>query len=135
MFAGGDAAAVGFYTAIEAVAAGRRGAASIHNFLRGERLLPVWDDEREVARPDRRGAGRHRDRPARARCPWSTASQRRADWNEVSHGYTAEEAVAEAERCLNCAVCSECDSCVRACPSGAIDWDQASRSRRSPSAP
>ncbi|HET6474656.1 MAG TPA: 4Fe-4S binding protein, partial [Thermoleophilia bacterium] len=27
-------------------------------------------------------------------------------------------------RCLACAVCSECDSCVRACPSGAIDWDQ-----------
>ena len=51
VFAGGDAAAVGYYTAIEAVAAGRRGAAAIHNFLRGERLLPVWDDGRAEARP------------------------------------------------------------------------------------
>jgi heterodisulfide reductase subunit A len=50
--------------------------------------------------------------------------ERRANWAEVSTGYTAEQAIAEAERCLNCAVCSECDSCVRACPSGAIDWDQ-----------
>ena len=36
VFAGGDAAAIGYYTAIEAVAAGRRGAAAIHNHLRGE---------------------------------------------------------------------------------------------------
>ena len=123
VFAGGDAAAMGFYTAIEAVAAGRRGAAAIHNFLRGERLLPVWDDEREIARPS--------DEELAAieigqRVPMAMVDGmvRRGDWNDVSRGYTAEQAIAEAERCLACAVCSECDSCVRACPSGAIDWDQ-----------
>ena len=40
-------------------------------------------------------------------------------------GYGAGEAVAEAERCLACAVCSDCGSCVRACPSGAIDLERA----------
>ncbi len=123
VFAGGDAAALGFYTAIEAVAAGRRGAAAIHNHLRGKRLLPVWTEERETARPS--------DAELEAiaigqRVPMTMIDglERRAHWGEVSLGYTAEEAIAEAERCLSCAICSECDSCVKACPSGAIDWDQ-----------
>ena len=61
---------------------------------------------------------------------------RRGDWDEVSRGYTAEEAIAEAERCLDCAVCSECDSCVRACPSRRHRLrSDARRPRRSPSAP
>ncbi len=123
VFAGGDAAATGLFTAIEAVAAGRRGAAAIHNYLRAERLLPVWDDEHEVARPDD-------DELAAVemgrRVPMTLVDGllRREDWNEVGAGYTEEEARAEASRCLNCAVCSECDSCLRACPSGAVDWDQ-----------
>ncbi len=123
VFAGGDAAAMSFYTAIEAVAAGRRGAAAIHNYVRGERLLPVWEDERATARPS--------DVEIEAiaigqRVPVTMVDglERRADWREVSAAYTADEAIAEAERCLSCAVCSECDSCARACPSGAIDWDQ-----------
>ena len=123
VFAGGDAAAVGFYTAIEAVAAGRRGAAAIHNFLRGERLLPVWDDARPEARPS---ADELESIEPGQRVPMTMVDglTRRTGWAEVSAGFTAEEAIAEAERCLDCAVCSECDSCVRVCPAGAIDWDQ-----------
>ena len=82
VFAGGDAAAVGFYTAIEAVAAGRRGAASIHNFLRGERLLPVWDDERAVARPTDEELAAI-DVGQRVPMRMVDGLQRRADWNEV----------------------------------------------------
>jgi hypothetical protein len=52
VFAGGDAAATAPWTAIEAVAAGRRGARSIHNFLRGEEMVPVWDDVMEEAKPE-----------------------------------------------------------------------------------
>jgi heterodisulfide reductase subunit A len=123
VFAGGDAAATGFFTAIEAVAAGRRGAAAIHNHLRGERLLPVWDDDREVARPTAEELAAVKP-GQRVPVELVDGLERRADWGEVSRTYTAGDARAEAERCLACAVCSECECCVRACPSGAIDWDQ-----------
>ncbi len=123
VFAGGDAAATGLFTAIEAVAAGRRGAAAIHNHLRDERLLPVWEEAWDEARPS---ASELEGVETGQRVPMTMVDGlvRRADWNEVGKGYSAEEAVAEAKRCLNCAVCSDCDSCVSACPSGAIDWDQ-----------
>ena len=56
VFAGGDVAATGLFTAIEAVAAGRRAAAAIHNHLRGETLLPVWQQEQGAARPTTEGS-------------------------------------------------------------------------------
>jgi heterodisulfide reductase subunit A-like polyferredoxin len=39
----------------------------------------------------------------------------------VAVGFTEEEAVAEAQRCLNCGICSECLQCVAACEAKAID--------------
>jgi heterodisulfide reductase subunit A len=123
VFAGGDAAATGYFTAIEAVAAGRRGAAAIHNHLRGERLLPVWTEAAEAARPSDAELAAV---PAGGRTPMpvAEAGRRATTWDEVNLGYTAEQATAEAARCLDCAVCSDCGSCARVCPSGAIDWDQ-----------
>ena len=123
VFAGGDAAATGYYTAIEAVAAGRRSAAAIHNHLRGERLLPVWAADGEAARPS---ATELAAVEVGQRTPMAVVEpeSRRATWDEVNLGYTADQAMAEAARCLDCAVCSDCGSCVRVCPSAAIDWDQ-----------
>ena len=124
VFAGGDVAPAGFLTAIDAVAAGRRAAAAIHNYLRGAELLPVWEDERGVARPDDAALAAV---PLERRVPVALreGAARSASWDEVSLGYTAEQAVAEARRCLDCAVCSGCESCSIACPSHAIDLGQA----------
>ena len=44
-----------------------------------------------------------------------------ACFDEISQGYTEEQAQREATRCLNCGVCSECMQCVAACQAGAID--------------
>jgi heterodisulfide reductase subunit A2 len=123
VFAGGDAAATGFLTAVEAIAAGRRAAIAIHNHLRGEALLPVWPDEQPVARP---GDEQLAAVTGGLREPQELAdgAKRRGDWREVSTGYTAEQAVAEAKRCLTCAGCADCGSCVRVCPSGAVDLDE-----------
>lgn len=123
VFAGGDAAPAGPTTAVEAIAAGSRGAAAIHNYLRGERLQPVWPKASRTARPAKEELARVE---VVHRVPMAVADHRRraGSWDEVHLGYTTEEAIAEARRCLDCAGCSDCGSCVHACPSGAIDLNQ-----------
>ena len=43
---------------------------------------------------------------------------------EVHVGYTPEEAIAEAKRCLACGVCCDCHLCATACQAHAIDYSQ-----------
>ncbi len=119
VFAGGDAAARAPWTAIEAVAAGRRAARSIHNFLRGEELLPIEDDVMDEAKPED-AILEAAERTARMPMPHLAGAARKIAWDEVNTGFSAEQAVAEANRCLNCAICSECMECVRACGPGAL---------------
>ena len=119
VFAGGDAAARAPWTAIEAVAAGRRAARSIHNFLRGEELLPIEDDVMDEARPED-AVLEAAERAARLPMPHLPGAARKIVWDEVNTGFSTEQAVAEAKRCLNCAICSECMECVRACGPGAL---------------
>jgi heterodisulfide reductase subunit A-like polyferredoxin len=52
-------------------------------------------------------------------------AERTGDFREVELGLTAEQAHAEALRCLRCGLCSECYQCVLACKAGAIDHQQA----------
>jgi heterodisulfide reductase subunit A2 len=124
VFAGGDVAPEKFLTAIEAIAAGSAAARAIHNYLRGEALLPVWPEIKATARPDEaRMAGAERQRRVPIGRP--DGVERRNHWHEVNLPYSTEEAVAEAQRCLDCAVCSECGSCVQVCPAHSIDFDDA----------
>ena len=123
VFAGGDAAATGPWTAIEAVAAGRRAARSFHNYLRREQLLDVWDKRKPEARPEDETLART-EVVARQVMPHLDGVARKRTWDEVSTGFSMEQAVAEAKRCLNCAVCSECYECVRACGPGAFLHDE-----------
>jgi len=120
IFAGGDAV-TGPATAIEAIAAGKRAAESIHRYLQGEELarpepgLPVVPlDEVDVRRARKK---------ARAAMPKLPPEGRVSDFGEVELGLPEEQAVAEALRCLNCAVCSECRQCVVACQPKAIRHD------------
>ena len=119
VFAGGDASPKGPLTAIHAIAAGRKGAASIHNYLRGEQGVSLWADPLPEARPDDTELAKVASQP-RVHMPEQPGAERRRSWVEVQKGYTEEQAVAEAKRCLQCAVCSECMECVRVCPPGAL---------------
>ena len=123
VFAAGDAAAGGGLIAIQAIAAGARAARGIHNHLRGEALLDVWPVERERAEVSDLELSRRRSRP-RQEMRVIPPEERRTSWQEVRLGFTEEEALAEARRCLSCGGCSECRSCEQACPAGAIDLTQ-----------
>ncbi len=123
VFAGGDVAALGPLTAIEAVAAGRRAAAAIHNYLRGEKLVTLWEDSLPVAEPDPDVVAKVAVE-GRVPMPVHNGTKRRTNWDEVRKGFTEEQAVREASRCLDCAICSECMECVRACGPGALCHDE-----------
>lgn len=120
VFAGGDAV-TGPASAVEAIGAGHEGAVSIDRFLNGEDLKEGREKvpeegaplpERSLSRTDRRVH------------PGMIDINRRADsFEEVESTYTAEEAVSEANRCLNCSGCCECMQCVEHCQKGAVDHD------------
>jgi len=125
VFAGGDAA-TGPRSAVEAVGMGHRAAEGIHRYLSGEivELLPriepdevVLLDPAEVAKKVADGLAVRRPRAHMAELP---PEDRVRTFAEVAAGFTEEQAIAEAERCLDCAVCSECYQCVAACKPDAI---------------
>ena len=129
VFAAGDAVS-GPATVIEAIAAGKRAAASIHRFIQGAEnwqdlisrdSASAGDHLRPVARPA--FAKELLDSSQRERMPALTPESRRGSFVETELGFDASAAIAEARRCLNCGICSECMECVRACELGAIKHD------------
>ncbi len=131
LFAAGDST-TGTAFVIEAVASGHKAARGIHAHLRGEKVkptlrerLPVADIPAEELRERAaRGEIRRQNRlRVRARDP----EERRRTFEEVSLGYSEEEARKEAERCLACGVCSECYACVEACKAEAVEHEDLER--------
>ncbi len=119
VFSGGDCV-TGPATYIEAMAAGRRAAESIDRFLKGEDLK----EGRELPKPseievDTEGIPKRR----RARPLFLSLEERKGNFKEVVLGLKEEDALKEAERCLNCGGCSECMECVKACEPEAILHD------------
>jgi len=120
LFAGGDAV-TGPKTVIEAVAAGKEAAESIYRYLNG---IDLKEDrgfgvpEEKIA-PVRYGKKDITEQPA-VRVGHEDAAERVKKFTEVVSAYSLEDAQKEAERCLNCGVCSECLRCVEVCEARAI---------------
>ncbi len=127
VFAGGDVA-LGPSTVIASMGNGRRAAEAIDKYLKGEpltgfttHLAKTRDPARENSRPHSY-APRYTETPKAPRIamPKEEPRARAADFREVETGYTEEQAVREAERCLHCGVCVECLECERVCEPEAV---------------
>ncbi|MEW6019746.1 MAG: FAD-dependent oxidoreductase, partial [Pseudomonadota bacterium] len=110
VFAAGDAV-TGPATVVEAIAAGKEAAASMHAFLVGESLkdytatLPEFDVPPMIAIPAYREEKTERQHP-----PMEGAPERRDNFREVEHGFAESAARAEGRRCLQC-ICEGVETC------------------------
>ncbi|MDR7868500.1 MAG: FAD-dependent oxidoreductase [Sporomusaceae bacterium] len=125
VFACGDIAH-GPASVIEAVASAHEAAISIDRYLNGSPL----DSGREKSFQDK--IGQPADTPVNpaSRRPqrFAPAADRAGDYREVALGMTREVAIEEANRCLNCGICSECLQCEKVCKKQVIchaDADEA----------
>jgi len=120
VFAGGDAV-TGPATLIEAAAAGKAAAESIDRYINGRDLTE--GRKREFTLPE---AVKSQDQlaaiPKKPRIVPDKIgiSERKRTFQEVVLAYSAEMAMEEAGRCLNCGVCCECLQCVSACKKKAV---------------
>ncbi|SPF44242.1 heterodisulfide reductase, subunit L [Candidatus Sulfopaludibacter sp. SbA4] len=120
VFVGGDCV-TGPDVVVTAMLAGKKAAISIDRWLNGQDLragrelegpYPTqyvvdtagWQTQRQVA------------------VPALDPAERAKSFDEVQTGYTEEQAVAEARRCLSCGICSDCHMCADQCQAGAIDF-------------
>jgi heterodisulfide reductase subunit A len=123
VFAAGDVV-LGATDIARAVGQGRRVAFMIDRWLRGSELdvarfdeqLPVVDREAVLAR--------QRYNRVESQAAGAELSDAPVGFDELEPVLTEEEALAGAQRCLDCGPCSECAECVAACPLDAIDLSQ-----------
>jgi len=122
VFAGGDCV-TGPDVVVNAKLAGRKAAKSIDRWLNhedlriGRELEGPYHTEYEV---DTTGVLMQRQVHMQALDP----ATRGRTFAEVHVGYTPEEAVSEAMRCLACGICCDCHLCEAACQAHAIDYTQ-----------
>ncbi len=147
VFAGGDAVDMPRSVA-DALGAGKRAAIGIDHYLRETAGESVGDVPLEELRfgDGNVSATRytHADDPIQRESPvnevvtWEqmnpnhfttsprhedhfhSATDLRSAFGEVNFGLNQKEAIAEAERCLNCGVCNRCELCLIFCPDMAI---------------
>jgi formate dehydrogenase beta subunit len=124
VFAGGDAV-TGPATVVAALAAGRRAAFRIHDYLQHRYPLPEKDMTQSTMGELLPETVEMIRKVNRQDLPTASASTRTRSFELVELGYNWEAAVDEARRCLRCGVgaeiifqdkCASCLTCLRVCP-------------------
>jgi len=124
VFAGGDVV-TGPAFVIDAIAAGKRTARSIDLYLQGKPI--EFEEERK---PEKLSEEEVEDRQKRfpfkrrVEMEKEPVEERIRSFGEVTLGYTPEEAVEEASRCLAGQIegCIECHECEKRCEANAINY-------------
>jgi len=112
VYAAGDGV-TGPSSVVQAMASGRMAARSVHAALSGEAVA-----SNGTSRPEDRDYSKiPEDIPSLARPPMPERqpSIRKDNFSEVALGLSESQVVFEAERCLQCGICSECLLCTEAC--------------------
>jgi heterodisulfide reductase subunit A-like polyferredoxin len=131
VFAGGDAV-LGPESVADAIAQGHKAAEAIDAYVRGAANIRSTDAVRISANASpRSNAVKYSPNPKpdavrqdRVRMPQTDVAGRLQNMREINLGYSLEQALLEAQRCLSCGLCSECLQCVQACSAEAILHDQ-----------
>ncbi len=122
LFAGGDAV-TGAATVVQAMAAGRKAAKSIDLFLKGE-PMDVGREGEAVFESKLIVETWGLAKEARTSAPAAPVAKRKTNFKEVNLGFSKEQAIAEAKRCLSC----DCKICINllGCPALIIEDGKAS---------
>jgi heterodisulfide reductase subunit A-like polyferredoxin len=118
VFAGGDAV-LGPASLVEAMGHGHRAAEAIHRYISTGEATAQRPVDHKLAPNPLPSATRQPRHPM----PQSPVHERKRDMREIDLGYSEEDAIAEARRCLNCGLCSDCRLCEKVCAPGAIFHD------------
>jgi heterodisulfide reductase subunit A-like polyferredoxin len=128
IFAGGDVVTGPAYV-IDAIAAGKKAARSMNQYLKGEPVVaeavakgPEKLSEAEVAE-----LGSRVVKAERIQIPEESPEARVGDFREVAEGLAPDAAQVEASRCLAGQIegCIECGECERRCDVKAVDYRMA----------
>jgi len=127
VFTAGDVRRGTTFFVVDAIEEGHRSARCVDRFLRGEDGIsdPVVPPSVELSKEEveakiASGVASSRERIKIGTIP---PGERINNFREVDLAITEEQAFAEAERCLECGVCSECLECVAVCERGAVNHD------------
>jgi NADPH-dependent glutamate synthase beta subunit-like oxidoreductase/coenzyme F420-reducing hydrogenase delta subunit/NAD-dependent dihydropyrimidine dehydrogenase PreA subunit len=120
VFAAGDAVTRDHMSAIEAVGMGKKAAAEIDAYLSGKATVEDPAEVNEIAVARREMSDTELLPKPHVAVPTLSMEKRLCSFAEIELGYSQEQAIAEAQRCLMCGPCSECLACVKACGPEAI---------------
>jgi len=123
VFVAGDCFS-GVASIIDAIASGQKSASKIHRYLQGDilRVRPIAEIPATEIKVDIPSDTEKKDRQP---MPLLSASERVNNFKEVALGFSEEAAIAEAERCLNCAG----HLCKDVCPYSAPQFVEEEKAR------